>query len=41
VPLGVLIRAALRPLMRRRMDAEVARLELPSGSSTERVMKYS
>lgn len=41
VPLGVLVRRLLRPLMARHMDAEVARLELPSGSSTERMAKYS
>ena len=41
VPLGKLLRALLRPWLRRRMDAEVARLELPSGASTERMAKYS
>jgi hypothetical protein len=37
VPLGIVIRALLRPLMRERMEKEVARLELPSGSGTERI----
>ncbi len=41
VPLGVLIRALLRPFMRRHMDAQVAQLEQPSGSSTERIAQYS
>lgn len=41
VPLGIVTRALLRPFMRRRMDAEVARLEQPSGSSTERLAQYS
>ncbi len=41
VPMGMLLRALLRPWLRRRMDAETARLELPSGSSTERMAKYS
>jgi hypothetical protein len=33
MPLGIVIRALLRPLMRARMDREVARLEQPSGSA--------
>jgi hypothetical protein len=41
VPLGKLLRVLLRPWLRRRMDAETARLALPSGSSTERMAKYS
>ena len=41
VPLGILLRSLLRPLLRRRMDAEVERLELPSGSATDRMAKYS
>ncbi len=36
VPLGIAVRSVLRPLLRRRMDLEVARLEQPSGSGTER-----
>jgi len=39
VPLGIVIRALLRPLMRERMDKEVTRLELPSGSGTERIRR--
>jgi hypothetical protein len=39
VPLGIIIRALLRPLLRERMDQEVARLELPSGSGTERIRR--
>lgn len=41
LPLGILLRALLRPLMRRRMDAQLAQLEQPSGSGTERVAKYA
>ncbi len=41
VPLGIVVRLALRPFLRRRMDAEVTRLELPSGSSTERMGRYA
>lgn len=41
LPLGILVRALLRPLLKRRMDAEVARLELPSGSGTERVARFN
>jgi hypothetical protein len=37
MPLGIAIRALLRPLLRERMDKQVARLELPSGSGTERI----
>jgi hypothetical protein len=40
VPLGILARALLRPVMRSRLDAEVARLESPSGSSTARIAEY-
>lgn len=40
MPVSVLVRALLRPLMQRRLDAEVARLEAPSGSSTERMTRY-
>ncbi|HEY6000612.1 MAG TPA: dialkylresorcinol condensing enzyme [bacterium] len=40
VPLGIVVRAVLRPFLRRRLDAEVARLEGPSGSSTERVQSF-
>jgi len=41
VPLGALMRLALKPFLRRRLDAEVLRLEQPSGSSTERISHYS
>jgi len=41
VPLGMAVRSALRPLFRRRLDAEVARLEQPSGSATERVQRLA
>jgi len=40
MPVGILVRALLRPLLRKRLDAQVARLEAPSGSSTERMEKY-
>jgi len=40
MPIGIVVRALLRPLLRKRLDAEVARLEAPSGSSTERMEKY-
>lgn len=40
MPVGIVVRALLKPLLRERLDAEVARLEAPSGSSTERVEKY-
>lgn len=41
VPLGVIVRAMLRPLLRRRMDAEVIQLEQPSGSATDRMGRYA
>jgi hypothetical protein len=37
VPLGIVVRSAVRPFLRHRLDAEVARFEEPSGSSTERM----
>jgi len=40
MPVSIVVRALLRPLLRKRLDAEVARLEAPSGSSTERMGKY-
>ena len=40
MPVSMVVRALLRPLLRKRLDAEVARLEAPSGSSTERMGKY-
>jgi hypothetical protein len=41
VPLGVIMRALLRPLFKNRMDRETARLEQPSGSGTERLRQYA
>ena len=41
MPLGILVRATLRPVLRRRLDAEVRRLEAPSGSSAERMARYA
>jgi len=41
LPVSMVVRALLRPLLRRRLDAEVVRLEAPSGSSTDRVEKYT
>ncbi len=41
VPLGIIVRAVLRPLLRKRMDAEVVQLELPSGSATDRLGRYA
>ena len=40
MPLSIVVRALLRPLLRKRLDAEVARLEAPSGSSTHRLGQY-
>lgn len=40
LPLSILTRALLRPLLRKRLDAEVARLEAPSGSSTHKLVSY-
>ncbi|MDH4134323.1 MAG: dialkylresorcinol condensing enzyme [Gammaproteobacteria bacterium] len=40
MPVSMLVRALLRPFLRGRLDAEVARLESPSGSSTERLAQY-
>jgi hypothetical protein len=41
VPVSAVLRALLRPLARQRMDREVARLEQPSGSGTERLSRYA
>lgn len=41
VPVGILVRALARPFFARRMDADIARLEQPSGSGTERLEQYS
>ena len=40
MPLSIVVRALLRPVLRKRLDAEVARLEAPSGSSTHRLEQY-
>lgn len=40
MPVTMLLRALLRPFLRAKLDAEVARLESPSGSSTERLTQY-
>ena len=39
LPVSMLVRALLRHVLRERLDAEVARLEGPSGSSTERLAR--
>jgi len=41
VPLGILVRACLKPFIKKRLDAEVRRLEEPSGSGTERIEEYA
>ena len=40
VPLGGIIRAALKPIMRRKLEAQVRVLEAPSGSSDARMAEY-
>jgi hypothetical protein len=40
MPVSIMMRALLRPLLRKRLEAEVVRLEAPSGSSTERLAQY-
>ena len=40
MPVSIVLRALLRPLLRKRLDAEVARLEAPSGSATDRSRQY-
>ena len=40
MPVSIIVRALLRPLLRKQLDAEVARLEAPSGSSTQRMGQY-
>lgn len=40
MPLSILVRALLRPVLRAHLDAEVARFEAPSGSSTHRLEQY-
>ena len=41
LPISMFLRALLRPLLRNRLDAEVTRLEQPSGSSDERMLRYA
>jgi hypothetical protein len=41
VPVTMLIRAALKPLVRTRLEAEAASFEQPSGSGTARVSEFS
>jgi len=40
MPLGIVARALLRPLLRKQLDAQVARLEAPSGSAMDRIQQY-
>lgn len=40
MPVSIVLRALLRPVLRKRLDAEVARLEAPSGSATDRSSQY-
>jgi hypothetical protein len=40
MPVSIMMRALLQPLLRKRLEAEVMRLEAPSGSSTERLAQY-
>lgn len=40
MPVSILVRALLRPLLRKHLDAEAARLEAPSGSATDRCRQY-
>jgi hypothetical protein len=40
LPIGVIVRAILRPLTRERIAREVARLEAPSGSGRERLGQF-
>ena len=40
MPIGIIVRALLRPLMRKQLDEQVRKLELPSGSSSERMAQY-
>lgn len=41
MPIGIIVRALLRPLLRKQLDEQVRKLELPSGSSSERMAQYS
>lgn len=40
LPVSILVRALLRPVLRKHLDAEAARLEAPSGSATDRCRQY-
>lgn len=40
MPVSILVRALLRPVLRKHLDAEAARLEAPSGSATDRCRQY-
>lgn len=40
LPVSMLVRFLLQPLVRQRLEAEVRRLEAPSGSSCERMMQF-
>lgn len=41
VPIGLVIRMIVRLALKKRLDAEVRRLEEPSGSGTERIEEYA
>lgn len=41
VPIGLVIRTIVRIVFKKRLDAEVRRLEEPSGSGTERIEEYA
>lgn len=40
MPVSMVVRALLRPVLHKRLDAEVERLEAPSGSATDRLRQY-
>lgn len=40
LPVSMMIRAALRPLLRQRLDEQVRNLEMPSGSSSESMAQF-
>jgi hypothetical protein len=41
VPLSLLLRTLLKPLMRARLAAQAATYEAPSGSGTERMQEFA
>lgn len=41
VPVSIVARALLKPLMRKRLEAQAARYEAPSGSGTERMHEFA